>query len=59
MGFFSLIMLEIALELARNDSTYVDMANKFLEHFMHISAAINGKNGMIPKNYDHDEFLKK
>lgn len=41
MGVFSLNMLTIALELAREDKTYSDMALKFFEHFLYIAHAIN------------------
>ncbi|XP_070572204.1 uncharacterized protein [Ptychodera flava] len=41
MAFYSLKMLEIALELARHDPLYSDMATKFLQHFLLISGAIN------------------
>ena len=47
MGFFSLVMLGIALDLAVKDSTYEDMASKFFEHFVMITDAMNdigGKN---------------
>jgi hypothetical protein len=43
MGMFCLNMLEIALELARTDNVYEEMATKFFEHFLYIAAAINGE----------------
>ena len=46
MGFFSLIMLDIALELALKDPTYEDMASKFFEHFVAIVDAMNGLGGL-------------
>ena len=39
MGFFSLNMLEIALELAQYDTAYYDYVLKFLRHFLQIAAA--------------------
>jgi Mannosylglycerate hydrolase MGH1-like glycoside hydrolase domain len=39
MAMFCLDMLEIAITLARQDSTYEDMATKFLEHFALIAKA--------------------
>ena len=39
MGFFSLNMLEIALELAQHDPMYNDYVLKFLRHFLQIAAA--------------------
>ncbi|NJO07538.1 MAG: glucosidase, partial [Chloroflexaceae bacterium] len=43
MGFFSLSMMNIALELARDDPAYEDMAIKFYEHFLWIALAIGGE----------------
>jgi hypothetical protein len=42
MGMYSLSMLAIALELAREDRVYEDIATKFLEHFLYIAGALNG-----------------
>jgi hypothetical protein len=44
MGFYSLSMLDIALELTKVDPTYEDMAVKFYEHFLAIAAAMSGVN---------------
>jgi Glycosyl hydrolase family 63 C-terminal domain len=41
MCFFCQNMLEIALELAKDDSGYEDIAAKFLEHFLWIAAAMD------------------
>jgi hypothetical protein len=43
MAMFCLTMLAIALELARYDSAYEDVATKFLEHFFYIAHAINDR----------------
>ena len=45
MGFYSLSMLKIALELAKEDPVYQDIATKFFEHFLTIAAAINNLDG--------------
>ena len=42
MGMYCLNMLAIALELAREDPVYEDVATKFFEHFMSIAGALNG-----------------
>jgi hypothetical protein len=42
MGMFCLNMLTIALELAKENPSYEDIACKFFEHFIQIAAAING-----------------
>jgi hypothetical protein len=41
MGMYCLNMLAIALELAREDPAYEDVASKFFEHFVYICRAIN------------------
>jgi hypothetical protein len=41
MGMYCLNMLAIALELARDDSAYEDVASKFFEHFVYICSAMN------------------
>ncbi len=41
MGFFSLTMLRIALELARENPVYQDLATKFFEHFLSIATAMS------------------
>ncbi|BFZ18988.1 hypothetical protein BsWGS_22027 [Bradybaena similaris] len=41
MGLFALNMFQIAIELCRFDSSYTDMAVKFLKHFLNIARAIN------------------
>jgi hypothetical protein len=38
-------MLAIAMELAREDSTYEDVASKFWEHFLYIANAMNDVGG--------------
>ena len=47
MAMYCLNLLTIALELARDDSAYEDVASKFWEHFLHIADAINhlGEDG--------------
>ena len=45
MGMFCLNMLAIALELAREDPAYEDVASKFFEHFVYIAHAMNIRGG--------------
>jgi len=45
MGMYSLNMLAIALELARENSAYEDVASKFFEHFVYICEAMNNLGG--------------
>lgn len=41
MALYSLNMLQIALEIAKDDISYEDMATKFFEHFIYIAEALN------------------
>ncbi len=41
MAMYTLNLLAIALELAREDPAYEDVASKFFEHFVHITEAMN------------------
>jgi mannosylglycerate hydrolase MGH1-like protein/glycosyl hydrolase family 63 len=41
MGMYCLNMLTIALELARDNQVYEDVASKFFEHFVYICRAMN------------------
>ena len=42
MAMYSLNMLAIAMELARDNSCYEDVASKFWEHFINIAHAMSG-----------------
>lgn len=58
MGMFSLNMLTIALELARHNPVYQDIATKFFEHFLYIAAAMNNLGGDGIALWDEeDEFF--
>ncbi len=41
MAMYCLNLLAIALELAKTDDTYEDVASKFWEHFLYIASAMN------------------
>src|SRR5881397_2115905 len=45
MGFYCVTLLEMALELAREDPACEDMASKFFEHFVAIADAMNTFGG--------------
>jgi hypothetical protein len=45
MAFFCTTMLAIALELARDNAVYEDIASKFFEHFIAIADAMNTLGG--------------
>ncbi|MDN3659013.1 glucosidase [Ferruginibacter paludis] len=41
MGMYALNMMDMALEIAKHDGAFEDMATKFFEHFVLISEALN------------------
>src|SRR5262249_58410528 len=45
MAFYCATMLSMALELARKDPAYEDVASKFFEHFVAITDAMNQLGG--------------
>ncbi|MCC6648213.1 MAG: glucosidase [Polyangiaceae bacterium] len=45
MGMYCLDLLAIALELAKENSAYEDVANKFFEHFLYIAHAASRRAG--------------
>ena len=57
MGMFSLNLMRIAIELAREDHVYENIATKFFEHFLSIAAAMNNVGGKGIGLWDEeDEF---
>ncbi len=40
MGFYCIVMMKIALELAKDDPVWQDTATKFFEHFLRIAGAM-------------------
>ncbi|GAA6016923.1 hypothetical protein JCM8202_004482 [Rhodotorula sphaerocarpa] len=59
MGFYSLTMLNIALELAKHNPVYEDIASKFFEHFLYIADAMtfhNGETGEVSLWNDEEGF---
>ena len=55
MGMYCLNMLAIALELARENSAYEDVASKFFEHFVYICEAMNNVGGQNIELWDRDD----
>jgi hypothetical protein len=58
MAMYTLNLLAIALELAREDASYEDVASKFWEHFVYIAHAMNhrGHDGIEMWN-EEDGFF--
>ena len=52
MAMYSLNMLAIALELARKNAVYEDVASKFWEHFLNIAHAMSG--GELHGGHGHE-----
>jgi mannosylglycerate hydrolase MGH1-like protein len=46
MAMYCLNMLAMALELAREDAAYEDVASKFFEHFVYIAHAMHDRGGV-------------
>ncbi|MBA3549087.1 MAG: glucosidase [Nannocystis sp.] len=58
MAMFSLNMMQIALELARDNPVYENIASKFFEHFLAIADAMNNLGGGGIGLWDpEDEFF--
>jgi len=57
MGMYCLNMLAIALELARDNRAYEDVASKFFEHFVYICHAMNNLGGGVELWDKHDGFF--
>ena len=55
MGMYCLDMLNIALELARFNPVYEDVASKFLEHFVVIASAMNNLGGEGIQLWDEED----
>jgi Mannosylglycerate hydrolase MGH1-like glycoside hydrolase domain len=61
MAFFGLRMLQMALELAKKNESYEDIASKFFEHFVAITDSVNsdcGKGLWCPEDQFYYDFLR-
>jgi hypothetical protein len=55
MGMYCLNMLAIALELAKENPSYEDIASKFYEHFLYIANAMNLLGGEDEGLWDEED----
>ena len=55
MGMYCLNMLAIALELAKEDPAYEDIASKFFEHFVYIAHAMNNFGTHAKSLWDEED----
>jgi hypothetical protein len=56
MAMYSLNLMRIALELAKHDDVYEDIASKFFEHFLHIAEAMTKIGEEVGLWDDADKF---
>jgi hypothetical protein len=57
MGMFCLVMMRIALELAKSNPVYEGLATKFFEHYVYIGAAMKMKRGDRTLWDEQDHFF--
>ncbi len=55
MGMYCLNMMAIALELAKEDPAYEDVASKFFEHFVNIAHAMNDMGSDNRSLWDNED----
>ncbi|MBV9580465.1 MAG: glucosidase [Chloroflexi bacterium] len=55
MGMYCLNMLVMALELARENDAYEEIANKFFQHFLYVASAMNNVGGKGFALWDEDD----
>ncbi len=55
MGMYCLNLMNIALELAKENPAYEDVASKFFEHFVHIARAMNDMAGQGIALWDEED----
>jgi hypothetical protein len=55
MAMYSLNLLAIAMELAKEDPSYEDVASKFWEHFLHIARAMNNRGDDEVRLWDEED----
>ncbi len=55
MAAYSLAMLRVAIELAKFDSVYQDMASKFLEHYLRVGHAMTNIGGNGVSLWDEED----
>jgi hypothetical protein len=55
MAMYALNLLAIAMELAKEDPSYEDVASKFWEHFLYIARAMNNRGDEEIKLWDEED----
>lgn len=61
LGFYCLVMLKIALELANKNPVYQNSASKFFEHFLPIARSMTGdyRGGLSLWSEEDGFFLRR
>jgi hypothetical protein len=55
MAFYSLMLMQLSLELAEDDPTYRDMAIKFFKHFLYIAVAMVRMGDDLDELWDEED----
>jgi hypothetical protein len=55
MGFFCLSMMRMALELAKENTTYQGLASKFFQHYVYVGAAMKSMGGRNHDLWDEED----
>jgi hypothetical protein len=55
MAMYALNLLAMAMELAKEDPSFEDMASKFWEHFLHIAHAMNNRGDEDIRLWDDED----
>lgn len=55
MGMFCLVLMRIALELAKKNPTYEALATKFFQHYVYVGAAMKNMAGKHVSLWDEDD----
>jgi hypothetical protein len=55
MAMYALNLLAIAMELAKEDASYEDLASKFWEHFLYIANAMNNRGDDAISLWDQED----
>ncbi|HXI14217.1 MAG TPA: glucosidase [Thermoanaerobaculia bacterium] len=57
MGMFCLVMMRIALDLAKENPVYEGLATKFFEHYVYVGAAMKMQRGKLTLWDEQDGFF--
>jgi hypothetical protein len=55
MGMFCLVMMRMALEMAKRNPVYEELATKFFQHYVYVGAAMKNMGGKHVSLWDEDD----